>query len=160
GLVPGTLTDTDSGLGSTGSDASRPCAGQRSGAETDLIGKCRVPVYSAWMLRQMTFALMIALAARAAPAAEPRSGIDLSAIDPSARSQDDFWQYANGKWLASPSIPADRGAWDAFSELREKTQGQLRSTIEAIDPADRDHPARRKLADLYASFMDEAAVER
>jgi len=25
-------------------------------------------------------------------------------------SQDDFWQFANGRWLAASSIPADRAA--------------------------------------------------
>jgi predicted metalloendopeptidase len=102
---------------------------------------------------------MIGLAVPAA-AAERRSGIDTSAIDPAVRPQDDFWQFANGRWLAASSIPADRAAWDTFSEVREKTQGQLRSAIEAIDPNDKDHPERRKLADLYASFMDEAGVEQ
>jgi predicted metalloendopeptidase len=111
------------------------------------------------MLRKLTLAVMIGLAVPAA-AAERRSGIDTSAIDPAVRPQDDFWQFANGRWLAASSIPADRAAWDTFSEVREKTQGQLRSAIEAIDPNDKDHPERRKLADLYASFMDEAGVEQ
>lgn len=111
------------------------------------------------MLRKLTLAVMIGLAVPAA-AAERRSGIDTSAIDPAVRPQDDFWQFANGRWLAASSIPADRAAWDTFSEVREKTQGQLRSAIEAIDPDDKDHPERRKLADLYASFMDEAGVEQ
>ena len=117
-------------------------------------------VYFAPMLRKLTLAVMIGLAVPAA-AAEPRSGIDTSAIDPAVRPQDDFWQFANGRWLAASSIPPDRAAWDTFSEVREKTQGQLRGAIEAmIDPNDKDHPERRKLADLYASFMDEASVEQ
>jgi predicted metalloendopeptidase len=76
------------------------------------------------------------------------------------RPQQDFWQYANGKWLAATPIPPDRAGWDTFSEVREKTQAQLRSAIESIDPDDKDHPERRKLADLYASFMDEAGVDK
>ncbi|HEY7845733.1 MAG TPA: M13 family metallopeptidase, partial [Bradyrhizobium sp.] len=120
--------------------------------------------YSASKLRQLAFLLLIGLvligvAAPAVRAAEPRSGIDVSAIDPSVRPQQDFWQYANGKWLAATPIPADRAGWDTFSEVREKTQAQLRAAIEAIDPNDKDHPERRKLADLYASFMDEAGVD-
>ncbi len=91
--------------------------------------------------------------------AEPRSGIDISAIDPTVRPQDDFWRFANGKWLAATSIPADRSAWDTFSALRETTQQQLRDLIEGIDPHDQGSPERRKIADLYGSFMDEAAVE-
>ena len=56
--------------------------------------------------------------------AEPRSGIDVSAIDPAVPPQQDFWQFANGKWLAATSIPADRSAWDTFSALRETNQQQ------------------------------------
>jgi predicted metalloendopeptidase len=124
----------------------------------------RMLAYSASKLRQLAFLLLIGLvligvAAPAVRAAEPRSGIDVSAIDPSVRPQQDFWQYANGKWLAATPIPADRAGWDTFSEVREKTQAQLRAAIEAIDPNDKDHPERRKLADLYASFMDEAGVD-
>jgi len=66
-------------------------------------------VYFAPMLRKLTLAVMIGLAVPAA-AAEPRSGIDTSAIDPAVRPQDDFWQFANGRWLAASSIPADRAA--------------------------------------------------
>ncbi len=120
----------------------------------------RMLVYPAAMLRQLALLLMVGLAAPFALAATPRSGIDVSAIDPSVRPQQDFWQYANGKWLAATPIPADRAGWDTFSEVREKTQAQLRSAIEAIDANDKDHPERRKLADLYASFMDEADVDR
>jgi predicted metalloendopeptidase len=120
----------------------------------------RMLVYPASMLRQFAFLLVIGLAAPVALAAEPGSGIDISAIDPSVRPQQDFWQYANGKWLAATPIPADRAGWDTFSEVREKTQAQLRSAIESIDPTDKDHPERRKLADLYTSFTDEAGVDR
>ena len=37
-----------------------------------------------------------------APAtAQQRSGIDLSLIDTAVQPQEDFWRYANGKWLAA-----------------------------------------------------------
>src|SRR5690242_849577 len=101
------------------------------------------------MRRQLLLSMMIGCAWSFAMAAEPHSGIDVAAIDRSIPPQQDFWQFANGKWLATSQIPADRSAWDTFSEVREKTQVQLRSAIEAIDPNDKDHPERRKLADLY-----------
>ena len=109
------------------------------------------------MLRHFALACVIGLACPVMSMAEPRVGIDLSAIDSAVPPQQDFWQFANGKWLAATSIPSDHGAWDTFSQLREATQLQLRSVIESVDPAD---PARRKLADLYAAFMDEAGVEK
>jgi predicted metalloendopeptidase len=91
--------------------------------------------------------------------AEPRSGVDLSAIDPSVRPQDDFWQFANGKWLAATPIPADRAAWNTFLALYETTQQQLRGVIEGIDPRSEAGSEPRKLADFYGSFMDDARVD-
>ena len=112
------------------------------------------------MLRQFALACVIGIATSVVSMAGPRAGIDLGAIDPAVRPQDDFWQYANGKWLAATPIPADRSGWDTFSQVREATQTQLGDAIEAIDPNDPAHPERRKLADLYGAFMDEAAIER
>ena len=111
------------------------------------------------MLQKFILALAIGAGCAGVAMAEPRSGIDISAIDPSVRPQNDFWQFANGKWLAATSIPADRAAWDTFSALRETNQQQLREVIEAIDPRSPDGGEPRKLADLYGSFMDEARVE-
>ena len=116
-------------------------------------------LYSAAMLRKFIVALAIGAGCAGVATAEPRSGIDISAIDPSVRPQQDFWQFANGKWLAATSIPADRAAWDTFSALRETTQQQLRDAIEGIDPGSPDGGEPRKLADFYASFMDQARVE-
>jgi putative endopeptidase len=116
-------------------------------------------VYSAAMLRKFIVALVIGAGCAGVAMAEPRSGIDLSAIDPLVRPQQDFWQFANGKWLAATSIPADRAAWDTFSALRETTQQQLRDLIEGLDPGSPDGGEPRKLADFYASFMNEARVE-
>jgi predicted metalloendopeptidase len=124
-----------------------------------LIGKHHAVVYSERMFAKFALALMIGLIVPAALAAEQRSGIDLAAIDPDVRPQQDFWKFANGKWLAATSIPADHPSWETFSVVRENTKAQLRSAIEAIDPNDAAHPERRKLADLYQSFMDEADAE-
>ena len=82
-----------------------------------------------------------------------------SAIAPTVRPQQDFWQFANGKWLAATPIPPDRSGWDTFTALRETTQQQLRDVIEGIEPTSSEGSEPRKLADLYGSFMDEAGVE-
>lgn len=103
--------------------------------------------------------LAIGLAGAGAAMAEPRSGIDISAIDPAVRPQDDFWRFANGKWLAATPIPADRAAWNTFLALSETTQQQLRDVIEGADPRSEVGSEPRQLADFYGSFMDEARVE-
>jgi len=53
------------------------------------------------------------------------SGIDRSRMNPEVRPGDDFFAYANGKWLAETEIPADRSAWGSFAILQEQTLAQL-----------------------------------
>jgi len=62
------------------------------------------------MLRKLTSALMIGLAAPAM--ARGRAALRHRYFRDRSRrpSQDDFWQFANGRWLAASSIPADRAA--------------------------------------------------
>ena len=108
------------------------------------------------MLRKLALLAALLMCGAATSVAQQRSGLDLSSIDPSVRPQDDLWRFANGKWLARTEIPADRAGWDTFTALRDATQGQLRGLLESIDAsADGE---RRKLADFYASFMDEKTV--
>src|SRR5690242_16707354 len=109
------------------------------------------------MLQKLALVLAL-LTCAASSVAQPRSGLDLSSIEPAVRPQDDLWRFANGKWLARTEMPADRPGWDTFAALRDTTQAQLRALIEGIDPQTPD-AERRKLVDFYASFMDEKAVE-
>jgi putative endopeptidase len=143
--------------------ASRPCAKAAFPAAPRVTGAwleiAVALVYLAAMMRTYILALAIGLAGAGAAIAEPRSGIDLSAIDPQVPPQQDFWQFANGRWLAATPIPADRAGWNTFLALYETSQQQLREVIEGIDPNSPEGSEPRKLADLYSSFMDEARVE-
>ena len=89
------------------------------------------------------------------------SGIELQDIDDSIRLQDDFYGHVNGKWLATFQIPADKVSYDPWDKLIDDARQQSRDIIEGLqkhaDPADAD---QQKIADLYASFMDEAAAEK
>ena len=111
-------------------------------------------------------ALLIAaglgLRAAARPPEGSRSGVDLAHVDPKVRAQDDLFRHVNGKWLAEATIPADRSADGAFYKLRETAEADIRAIIEEVG-ARADNPAgseARKVGDLFASFMDEAAVDR
>ena len=108
-------------------------------------------------MRALVFLLLLVVLSPIAATAQQRSGIDLSTIDKAVRPQEDLWRYANGKWLAATDIPADRSSWDSFGIVREATQGQLRDVLEGLG-ADVSGE-RRKLADFYASFMDETKAE-
>jgi len=86
-----------------------------------------------------------------------RFGFDEGGMDRSVSPGDDFYRYANGRWLDRTEIPADRAAYGMFTLLEEQASTRTREIIEHAAAA-RD-PDTRKLGDLYAAFMDEAAIE-
>jgi len=88
------------------------------------------------------------------------SGIDTQYFDDGVRAQDDFYRHVNGKWLEETEIPADKGSYGSFVKLRDDTLDQLRAVIEGLPQSKAAaDPATRKVIDLYASFMDEPALE-
>jgi putative endopeptidase len=90
-----------------------------------------------------------------------RSGIDLSHVDPGARPQDDLFGHVNGRWLAEYAIPADRATDGAFRQLFDRAEEQVRDLItEAGGGGAAPGTDQQRIGDLYASFLDEDAVER
>jgi putative endopeptidase len=98
-------------------------------------------------------ALTATLAAGQAPL---RSGLDLDAIDRSARPQDDFYRFANGRWMDGAAIPPDRVSFGAFTELAERTEHDLHRLIERLDGRTGEE---RQIRDFYRSVLDEHQVE-
>ena len=85
-----------------------------------------------------------------------KSGIDTSWIDPSVRLQDDLFRHFNGKWLKETVIPEDRSNDGAFMVLRNQAEAQVRAIIESASGS----VEAQKITDLFASFMDEAQIEK
>jgi predicted metalloendopeptidase len=89
------------------------------------------------------------------------SGIDRQYIDARVRPQDDFYRHVNGVWLDSTEIPADKARYGSFDKLFDDSLEQQRALVESLQHSSADLDAdQRKLADLYASFMNEAELER
>src|SRR5450755_1016659 len=84
--------------------------------------------------------------------------IDTAGMDRSVAPGDDFYAFANGGWLKSHEIAADRVVIGTGQTVFDETQ---RRTAELIKTADTAAPGTeaRKIGDLYASYMDEAAIE-
>ncbi len=94
-----------------------------------------------------------------------RSGLDLSHVDAQARPQDDLFGHVNGRWLTDYVIPADRATDGAFRSLFDRAEEQVRDLIaEAAAEASLADAGGatdlQRIGDLYASFMDEATVQR
>jgi endothelin-converting enzyme/putative endopeptidase len=81
-------------------------------------------------------------------------------MDPSVRPGDNFYLYTNGGWIKRTPIPPDRGEVDVFTTLTDLNDKRTASLIE--EAAKGNAPAGasvRKIAALYNSYMDEAAIQ-
>jgi putative endopeptidase len=111
-----------------------------------------------WIL---TAAVLCSPAAWAATPASQPSGLDLAGIDHGVKPGDNFFRYANGRWLKTAQIPADRSSTGTFLKVFEQSE---KDTAELIRNAGASHPAAgsnaRKIADYYAAWMDTATIER
>ena len=90
-----------------------------------------------------------------------KSGVEPQFIEPSIRAADDFYRYANDKWIATAVIPADKPSWSPPYMLHQDAQEKLRAIIEeaAASQATPAGSEARKVGDLYRSFMDESRIE-
>jgi predicted metalloendopeptidase len=107
--------------------------------------------------------LSLALGAVSLRAAKPEanSGVDKSAIDATVRPQDDLFRHINGTWLKNTEIPAERAVYGSFVVLAERAEADLRKIIEDAAAANAVPGSEaRKVGDMFASFMDEAAIEK
>ena len=80
---------------------------------------------------------------------------------PLGRARRRLLRYANGAWLKTTEIPADRELWGIGGDPRRADRAARRPSSsrrrpKAHAPAGSD---ARKIGDYYASFMDEAAIE-
>ena len=112
-----------------------------------------------WSSKLIFGALLVWLCAQAATT---NSGIATQYIDSTVRPQDDFYQYVNGKWLATTDIPPDRPAYGTATKLFDDAQRQLREIVEAAAKNADAAPGsdESKIGILYNSFVDMPRIER
>ncbi|HEX7726850.1 MAG TPA: hypothetical protein VF410_09855, partial [Rhizomicrobium sp.] len=58
-------------------------------------------------------------------------GYDTAGMDKSTVPGNDFFRYANGTWLDSHAIPADKPAVTLRLEMTDRTEGRLHDIMEA-----------------------------
>ncbi len=87
-----------------------------------------------------------------------------STLDPACKPCEDFFRYANQKWVDANPIPAAFGRWGQLPKLRQVNQERLRGILDSASAELKagtlaaDSPAG-KAARLYTSCMDTAIIE-
>lgn len=106
-------------------------------------------------MRRILIAALLATSATAAFAA----GVERAAMDTAVAPGDDFWTYANGAWVKSHPIPADRSSYGGAAILGEETSKRAVDLIQDAAKSAKPGSDAQKVGDFYASFMDEAGIE-
>ncbi|MEP6983129.1 MAG: M13 family metallopeptidase [Sphingomicrobium sp.] len=94
-------------------------------------------------------------------AAAPRYGtwgLELQDMDRAVKPGDGFFQYAEGTWLKTHPIPADKTAAGYNYDLPDEIELQVRKMVEdaAAHPTS---PTAQKIGDAYAAWMDQSGID-
>ena len=88
-------------------------------------------------------------------------GIVPASMDKSVKPGDDFYAYANGGWMKSAEIPADRssiGSHTIASDQTEKNLQELIAGLQKTEPEAGTDAARVKA--YYGAFFDTGTIDR
>jgi len=86
---------------------------------------------------------------------------DKSGMDTTVKPGDNFFLYANGKWLKNTTIPTSETSWGTFNTLRDINEAHIHEILDyAAAHDDTANSINQKVGDLYKSGMDTAAIEK
>jgi putative endopeptidase len=114
--------------------------------------------FSLKLIAFIAFALLAACAQDAPK--QDAHGINVGDMDRSVTPGDNFYLYCNGDWIKRTEIPPDRSRIGVFTTLADLSDKRTASLIEeAAKNGGAAGSGPHKIADLYNSYMDEAAIE-
>ena len=89
----------------------------------------------------------------------PLPAFAVADLDTSVSACTDLNQFVNGKWLAANPVPGDRTTWGSFEMLGERSLATQRQIVEAAAALKAADGTRKLIGDLWATGMDETAIE-
>lgn len=96
------------------------------------------------------------------PAQASGTRIDILAanIDSCVNPTDNFFEYANGKWIKNNDIPNTESTWGIANLVNEELYERKRNiNIEAV-AAQNKNQTQQQIADFWTSAMDSTKIER
>jgi len=111
----------------------------------------------------LCFASLTVVAAGVATAGDYRTnerGLDRRNLDTATDACVDFYQYANGNWLALNPIPDEYSSWGISHEMYERNLALLRQIMEeAADANASKGTNQQKVGDFWYTGMDTEKIE-
>ena len=92
-----------------------------------------------------------------------KSVFDVSELDPSFKTCEDFNGFVNAKWVAANPIPSDHTSWGAFNKLAEDSLNTQHTIVDAAAKnvaSATPGSIEQKIGYLYQSGMNDDAIEK
>ena len=110
---------------------------------------------------RLYLAVILSATATLELSAQTRNRIDRANFDTTCAPCGDFYQYANGAWIAHTAIPVTEPTWSAADEVARRVDSTLRVIVRQ---ASRDRSARegdptQLIGAFYRSCMDLTRIE-
>lgn len=92
---------------------------------------------------------------------ETKKDVFAANIDSSYNPGDDFFMYANGKWLKNNPIPTEESSWGIGNVVNNENQERIREICEeAAKAGGAEGSATQKIGDFWKVAMDSALIEK
>ncbi|MFP4368886.1 MAG: M13 family metallopeptidase [Candidatus Kapaibacterium sp.] len=92
---------------------------------------------------------------------EMNNAIDRNNMDLSVKPGDDFFRYANGKWMAENSIPDEYSRYGSFDILNEQNEEKLKTLLQQASRSDAPEGSiEKQIGDFYFAGMDVQKIDR
>ncbi len=88
-------------------------------------------------------------------------GFDPAELDKSVKPGDDFFAYANGKWLAANPLPPEFSRFGSFHLLGEKSTADVKALVDELTakPASALTADEARIVAAYRGFLDTGAID-
>ena len=88
-------------------------------------------------------------------------GFDPAYLSQDIEPGDDFFAYANQKWLEANPLPAEFSRFGAFNLLREKSTSDVQALVNELLQKDASALTadEKRIVDAYNAYLDTAAIE-
>ena len=107
------------------------------------------------------FFVMTILSCNVTKKGSVEEGITLVNMDTTAIPGNDFYQYADGGWIASHPLKPEYSRYGTFDELAEKSQEQVKDLINEVAQKNNEQGSvAQKISDLYLLAMDSNRLNR